>query len=129
MAEKTMITDEPKLPAVEAETVSWSAGDKVEKKPRQPTILELIHRLRWDNRLDPSEYSLGYWDRVARKIIEVSLSNADWEASDHFALCLKGDDGRRRIVPLHRVRRVWKGAEIVWQREGPEGALREGRGS
>ena len=68
--------------------------------------------------MDPTEYSL-----VAREIIEAPLTRVDWEDSDKFALCLADETGRKCTVPLHRIRRVWKGELLVWHREGPEGAL------
>ena len=154
------------------------------KKPGQTTILELLNRLRWDPSpaYDLADHSMGYWDRIAREIIEAPLAAIDWEASDKFALRLieeedadtdtddegrsrggdpgtgggdgsdsggsgsrgrgwrpigggprgggrqigsgGGDRRRRRTVPLHRIRRVWRGEEVVWSRTGPEGDLK-----
>lgn len=92
------------------------------------TILELLNKLRWDNAYVIQDFRIGYWDRVVKEIIEVRLTGVDWEASDKFALSIEVPEVRwgeqitkQRTIPLHRIRKVWQGEELVWSRMGPEG--------
>lgn len=41
------------------------------------TIKELLSRIGWDSAFCDAEFELGYWDRVERKVINVSLKSLD----------------------------------------------------
>ena len=79
-------------------------------------IQDILHRIQWDNVFAQADFLIGYWDRVARRIVRVSLRQVDFPAEDGFSLEAMEDDGSVHSVPLHRVREVWRDGELIWQR-------------
>jgi uncharacterized protein (UPF0248 family) len=77
------------------------------------TIAELINKIKWDSREDPSDYSLLYLDRVRKCLVEIRYN--DIKRVDEGFMVLDRD-GEEVNIPLHRVREVRKKGEIVWQR-------------
>ena len=84
------------------------------------TIIDLVSEIRWHKSRDPSEYTLGYWDRVIKEIKWIKFEDIDFDESDKFALVIIDPDGRRRHVPYHRFRRVKKGDALMWKRDVEE---------
>ena len=80
------------------------------------TIIDLVNEIRWNENLDPGDYTLGYYDRVAKELRWLRFPDIDFEASDKFAVVVRGEDGRDRHIPYHRFRQVRKGNEVVWKR-------------
>lgn len=66
---------------------------------RFPTARQVLDRIRWDPRLDERDFVVGYAVRGGT-IAELP-----------FAEFLRAED-----IPWHRVRRVRRGAEVVWDR-------------
>ncbi len=81
-------------------------------------IHELLHRIQWDPAFGQGEFVIGYFDRVADKVIEVSLRDVRLDPADHFGFQALDADGVSHSVPFHRVRAVWKDGALIWQRPG-----------
>lgn len=80
------------------------------------TIIELLHEIRWNPNLRPEEYSIGYYDRVAKGLKWVRFKDIDLERGDNFSFIVVDEEGRERNIPYHRVRQVKRGDEVIWQR-------------
>lgn len=80
------------------------------------TIIELLHEIRWNPNLRPKEYTIGYYDRVAKALKWVRFKDIDNECGDNFSFIVVDEEGRRRNIPYHRVRQVKRGDEVIWQR-------------
>jgi len=73
-------------------------------------IKDFLNQTKWDKRLNPEEYTLQYLDRITRKLTD--LPYAAIKGLDGSFLVLREDT----CVPLHRVRKVLKGDNMVWKR-------------
>lgn len=82
-------------------------------------IQDLLHRIQWDPAFGQGAFELGYLDRPAQRIVRVPWRQVRFPAGEHFALEVIGDDGCTHMVPLHRVRTVWRDGELIWQRLPP----------
>ena len=82
-------------------------------------IHELLSRIRWDPEFGRGEFALGYWDRIAGRIVVVPLREVTLRQEDHFAFDMIGDDGEVHHVPFHRVRQVFRDGALIWERPGP----------
>lgn len=80
------------------------------------TILELLHEIRWNPNLLPGEYTIGYYDRVAKSLKWVRFKDIDFERGDNFSFIVVDEGGRERNIPYHRVRQVTRGGAVIWQR-------------
>ncbi|NMF91418.1 DUF504 domain-containing protein [Aromatoleum petrolei] len=81
-------------------------------------IHALLARIRWDPAFGRGEFVIGYYDRVARRIVHVPLRRLAFADHDHFACTLVDDEGEARQLPLHRIREVLKDGRLIWQRDG-----------
>ena len=73
--------------------------DAREPREKLRTGEEVYHQIRWDARLDPAEFVIGYEDRGAG-VEEIPFSSF-----------VPGGD-----IPWHRIRHYRRGPEIVWDR-------------
>jgi len=79
-------------------------------------IHELLSRIRWDKDYAKGEFEIGYYDRVEDRVVRVPLSAADFEADDHYSFRLMDAEGEVHLIPLHRVKAVYKDGELIWER-------------
>jgi uncharacterized protein (UPF0248 family) len=79
-------------------------------------IQDLLHRIQWDPHFGQGRFVIGYYDRVWARIVRVPFQRLSIEAGNHFTFDLVADDGSVRMVPLHRVREVWRDGKLIWQR-------------
>lgn len=79
-------------------------------------IQDLLHRIQWDPEFGRAEFEIGYLDRLAHCISRIPWRQVRLEPGEHFALEVTEDDGSRHMVPLHRVREVWRDGVLIWQR-------------
>ncbi|XP_036896550.1 leukocyte receptor cluster member 9 [Sturnira hondurensis] len=79
------------------------------KKPPLRTAAAVIQRIRWDPRLDPADFSVGYVDRFLG-VLEEPFSSFCWDEP----LAALGPDSL--AVPQHRVRYFRFRGRIVWDR-------------
>ncbi|MBW2997783.1 DUF504 domain-containing protein [Candidatus Woesearchaeota archaeon] len=77
------------------------------------TIEDLINKIKWDNREDPADYLLFYLDRITKKLVEIRYKDI-LRVEDGFIVLER--EGEETNIPLHRIRKVTKKGEIVWQR-------------
>ena len=76
-------------------------------------IHELVNKIKWDENENPEDYTIGYEDRVAKKIVEVRFSDIK-RVEDNFMILER--DMEEVSIPLHRVRVVKKKDDVVWER-------------
>lgn len=79
-------------------------------------IHDLLHRIRWDPEFGNAQFEIGYWDRIARRIVRVPLQRVRFGEASSFTFDATEDDGSVHTVPLHRVRAVWRNGALIWQR-------------
>lgn len=77
------------------------------------TIEDLINKIKWDEREDPSDYSLYYLDRITKKLVEIKYTDI-LRVEDGFIVLER--EGEETNIPLHRIRKATKKGEITWQR-------------
>jgi uncharacterized protein (UPF0248 family) len=79
------------------------------------TIIELVSDIRWNKNRDPDEYTIGYYDRVAKVLRWIRFTDIDFSKTDGFSFFTQAD-GKERHIPFHRVRQVKKCGELIWER-------------
>lgn len=82
-------------------------------------VKQLLDRIRWDPIFGTGLFELGILDRVAGSIERVRLEQVRFEPGNRFFITLKDESGEERIVPLHRIRAVYRNGECIWHREVP----------
>ncbi len=80
-------------------------------------VQDLLHRIRWDPAFAAADFAIGYYDRVADRIVQVPFAALHFPADDHFAFELYDGSGEARRVPFHRVREVYRDGRCIWRRE------------
>lgn len=80
-------------------------------------IHELLNRIHWDKEFGRGDFVIGYYDRVADRIVHIPLREIVFEPGDHFSFELLDHDGVLHSIPLHRIKEVYKGKELIWHRE------------
>lgn len=80
-------------------------------------IQQLLNRIRWDPAFGKARFTIGYYDRVGRRIVRVPLEKIDVEPGNHFSFSTLEADGSIHEVPFHRVREVHRDGELIWQRK------------
>ena len=69
---------------------------------------ELLSRIRWDADFGAAQFELGYYDRVADRIVRVDLRDLSFDPENRAMLNLVDDEGRQHSMPMHRVKEVWR---------------------
>ncbi len=83
-------------------------------------IHQLLSRIRWDPRFREGRFEIGYFDRMARRLIIVPFENVRFPPGNHLAFEVIDAQGRAHGIPLHRVRAVYRNGKPIWQRpRGP----------
>lgn len=80
-------------------------------------IHKLLNQIRWDARFRSGRFALGYFDRVARRIVVVPFESIRFPAGAPRIFEILDDQGVLHRVPLHRVRRVYRGGRVIWERQ------------
>ena len=81
------------------------------------TIRTLLSRIRWDREYGRGEFTVGYYDRLAERIILVPLVQVRFDPDDRFSFQLTDAAGEPLSIPLHRVCEVYRNGELIWHRE------------
>ena len=79
-------------------------------------IHELLNKIRWNSEFGKGTFEIGYFDRVAQKIIRVSFKRILLEKGNHATFQLMDANGELLTIPFHRVREVYKDGELIWSR-------------
>ncbi len=82
-------------------------------------IHECLSRIRWDAQLAPSRFVIGYWDRVAGRVLYADLREVSRDADNPAFFDLLDEAGAAHSIPSHRVREVWQDGKLIWQRHPP----------
>lgn len=82
-------------------------------------IKDLLNRIRWDQEFGRAEFVIGYYDRLADRVVRVPFDRIRMEHENHFGFEALEADGSTHSVPFHRVRDVWRDGELIWHRQHP----------
>lgn len=80
-------------------------------------IHELLNRIRWDREFAKADFRIGYYDRLQDRICWVPLRQVFQEKGNRFSVQVVDDAGECRMVPLHRIKAVYRDGERIWKRE------------
>lgn len=94
-----------------------SAREARRKVPVMTPLHELLSRIRWDAEFGAAQFVLGYYDRVARRIVRVDLRDFSVDDENHSMLNLVDEDGNARSMPMHRIKEVFRNDQLIWHRE------------
>jgi len=83
---------------------------------RMMPIHELLNRIHWDPGFASGNFELGYFDRVANRIILVPLREITLAREEPHTFRLLDGEGRIHRVPFHRVREVYQDGRRIWHR-------------
>lgn len=81
-------------------------------------IQDMLHRIQWDPEFGKARFVIGYYDRVADRIIRVPFQSVHLTRGERFSFDVVDHDGTARMIPLHRVREVWRDDKLIWKRKG-----------
>lgn len=79
-------------------------------------IHQLLNRILWDKEFSNAEFKIGYYDRVENEIIIVPFNQLTFEADNHFSVEIIDNFGHTHMVPLHRIKEVYRNSELIWHR-------------
>lgn len=79
-------------------------------------IQDLLHRIRWDRVFADADFSIGYYDRPSGRIMVVPFRELYFPEESPALFELVDEEGRLHSIPFHRVRRVCRNGEIIWER-------------
>ena len=77
------------------------------------TIQDLLNKIKWDKRESPEEYFIFYYDRVVDNLLKIPYTKIKRIEGSFMVL----DNEDESNIPLHRVRKVMKNNEIIWERK------------
>ena len=69
------------------------------------SIQRLLDRIRWDPEFGRGDFTIGYYDRVERRVVKVPLARIHLEPGNRFSFTAVEADGSVHEVPFHRVAR------------------------
>ncbi len=76
-------------------------------------IKDLLNKIKWDKNLNPNEYSIGYFDRISKKLVWIDFEQIK-NIDGNFMVLEK--DRNEVNIPLHRIRVVKQKKETIWKR-------------
>ena len=79
------------------------------QKKKLRTVMDVVHRIQWDEKYDPKDFIVGFLDRFDG-LVEEEFQYFDW--SDVTTV----DDWESFCIPKHRVYYFKQRGEIVWDR-------------
>jgi len=91
-------------------------------------VNQLLARIRFDSDFGRGSFAIGYLDHQSEALVVVSFSEILFEASNRH-LKVIDPDGNVITLPYHRIRRVWKDGELIWQRPPPGNKRKGDRGN
>ena len=77
------------------------------------TISDLLNKIKWDKREAPEQYSIFYYDRILKKLIEIPYKKI--KRIEKIFMVLNNEEESN--IPLHRIKKVKKNDIIVWERK------------
>jgi uncharacterized protein (UPF0248 family) len=82
-------------------------------------IHELLNRIRWDSEFAKGDFELGYYDRMANRVIVVPLKEVTFPTESPSTFELMDAEGQVHRIPFHRVREVYRNSQRIWRRPDP----------
>lgn len=79
-------------------------------------VRELLSRIRWDPEFGRGSFTIGYYDRVRKGIVKVSLTQIGFDTKARSWIETVEEDGSSHEVPLHRIREVYRDGVLIWKR-------------
>ena len=76
-------------------------------------IQDLLNKIKWDKREAPEQYSIFYFDRILKNLIEISYARIKRIEGSFMVL----DNIEESNIPLHRIKKVMKNEVVVWERK------------
>ena len=76
-------------------------------------IQDLLNKIMWDKRENPSEYSIFYFDRVLKKLMRISYTKIKKLEGSFMVL----ENEEVSSIPLHRIKKVMKNKVVFWERK------------
>ena len=76
-------------------------------------IQDLLNKIKWDKRENPKQYTIFYFDRILNKLISHPYTKIKKLEGTFMVL----DNEEESNIPLHRVKKVMKSNEVVWERK------------
>lgn len=79
-------------------------------------IQQLLNRIRWDAEYAKADFKIGFYDRIEDRILVIPMHQVYFEPGDHFSIGVIDDFGESHMVPLHRIRQVYRNDILIWER-------------
>jgi len=76
-------------------------------------IIDLLNKIKWDKNLNKDCFSIIYFDRVNNNEIEINYNKIK-KIEGNFMVIEK--DLEESNIPLHRIKKIMKNKEVIWQR-------------
>ncbi len=76
-------------------------------------ISDLLNKIKWDERENPEQYLIFYFDRILNKLIEIPYTKIKRIEGSFMVL----NNEEESNIPLHRIKKVAKDKIIVWERK------------
>ena len=76
-------------------------------------ISDLLNKIKWDKRENPKQYSIFYFDRILKELIEIPYTKIKRIEGSFMVL----NNEEESNIPLHRIKRVTKNKDSVWERK------------
>lgn len=80
------------------------------------TIRALLNQIRWDPEFGRGEFTVGYFDRIEKRIIKIPIDKVCFDPDDSSSFQLLDSAGQAISIPLHRICEVYRNGELIWQR-------------
>jgi len=78
------------------------------------SIKDLLNKVKWDKKEEPSDYTVVYEDKLEKKYKEIAYNKIKKIEGAFMVLDREGEEVN---IPLHRVKQVRKNGMVVWNRE------------
>ncbi len=80
-------------------------------------VQDLLSRIRWDEVFAAADFEIGYYDRIVKKIIQVSYAALYFPPDDHFVFELLDSEGTVHRIPYHRIQQIHRNGHCIWSRQ------------
>ncbi len=75
-------------------------------------IKDLLNKIKWSKKEKPSDYLIGYWDNVDKKLVFITFD----EIKKIAGLFIELDREDETYIPMHRIKEVKKKGVVIWKR-------------
>ena len=82
-------------------------------------VQDVLNRIRWDPQFGANRFAIGYYDRVAERVIVVPFGELIFPPEEHHTFMIIDDAGEAHTIPYHRVRDIYRDGTLIWHRRQP----------